>query len=306
MMGEFERAAKVGEATMYSRAIAFIGRRYPFLSGNFRIVNYSKISRVFAANDTLSWCSSPGGPLLVPLNDAVGRCIYFTGDYDRKITWLCRKLLRPGDIALDIGANLGVVTLAMARFVGPSGWVHCFEPNPTMQNLLSQSIARSYHNITLHPIALGVEGATLDLRVPSANIGAGSFINNREASDAEVIKCPIRRLADVISDEEITSVRLVKLDVEGFENEVLLGAGDLLSAIRPMVILETNETSRQPFREYPAIATLISNGYRFFAIPKALISMRMQEISVDRIGAPSHDVLAVPAQSYSEVLTALH
>jgi predicted O-methyltransferase YrrM len=43
----------------------------------------------------------------------------------------------------DVGANLGVVSLAMAKFVGPSGRVHCFEPNPKTQNLLSQSINRS-------------------------------------------------------------------------------------------------------------------------------------------------------------------
>jgi FkbM family methyltransferase len=279
--------------------IAAVGRLYPFFSGNFRLVNYSRIAGVFSGYGSLAWCPSPGGPLLVPLDDAVCRCIYFTGDYDRKIAWLCRKLLRPGDTAIDVGANLGVITLAMAKFVGPFGRVHCFEPNPKMQNLLRQSIDRSHQNITLHKIALGAADAELELHIPPDNIGAGSFVSYRETPDAETVKCQVRRLADIIEAEGITDIRLVKIDVEGFENEVLLGSGDLLSSIRPIIILETNETSDKPFREYPAIATLIKNDYSFFAIPKALLSMRVSDIDLDQVSAPSHDIVAVPSKDYA-------
>jgi FkbM family methyltransferase len=278
--------------------VATLGRLYPLYSGNFSLVNSRRLSSYGRRNE-LRWCPSPGGPLLVPLDDAVGRCIFFTGDYDRKITWLCRKLLRPGDTAIDIGANLGVVTLAMAKFVGPSGRIHCFEPNPAMQNLLSQSINRSHRNVRLHKVALGAEDAELELHIPRDNVGAGSFVHYLDT--AKTIKCPVRRLADIIEAEAINHVRLVKIDVEGFENEVLLGSGILLSRLRPVIILETNEAFDKPFREYPAIATLIKNDYLFFSIPRTLLSMHVADIDTNQVGAPSHDVVAVPSKDRSHL-----
>jgi hypothetical protein len=67
---------------MYTTALAKVGRFYPFFSGNFRLVNYSMLARFFASKNSLARCPSPGGQILVPLNDEVGRCIYFTGDYE--------------------------------------------------------------------------------------------------------------------------------------------------------------------------------------------------------------------------------
>src|SRR6266481_3544294 len=88
---------------MLAPLISSIGRWYPFYSGNYQLVN-SRIGRKIArSTKEVVWCPSPGGQLLVPLDDDVGRCIYFTGDYDKKLTWLCRKLARPGDAVFDIG-----------------------------------------------------------------------------------------------------------------------------------------------------------------------------------------------------------
>jgi FkbM family methyltransferase len=293
---------------MYPDILARLSRFYPLFSGNYSLVNSSKLSWIFSSNNKeLAWCPSPGGPLLVPLDDDVGRCIFFTGDYDRKITWLCRRFLGPGDTALDIGANLGVVTLAMAKLVGSSGRVHAFEPNPHMQGLLKQSIGRSYRNIVLHETALGSEEGELELYVPPANVGAGSFVNHRDALHAEIVRCTVRRLTDVVKDEKIERIRLIKIDVEGFENEVLRGADDVLSDIRPdAIVLETNQVVNLPFRECPPIATLLRHKYRFLSIPKAVISMAVREFDLEQHGAPSHDVLAIPAELYDSTLRMLN
>jgi FkbM family methyltransferase len=276
-------------------AIAAISRCYPLLSGNFSLINYSKFSGIFARFKGLHWCNSPGGPLLVPLDDAVGRCIYFTGDYDRKITHLCRQLLQAGDVALDIGANLGVVTLAMAKFVGPSGRVHSFEPNPLMQRLLRQSIERSYRNVSLHNVALGSEDAEMSLYFSVENAGAGSLIKPR-SSRGESVVCQVRRLDDIIIESDIERIRLIKIDVEGFEKEVLLGARATLTKLRPIIILETNDPVNIPFKQHPVIATLATHDYSFFAIPKALVSMRLVGVSQEENGPPSHDIVACPRE----------
>jgi FkbM family methyltransferase len=274
---------------MFNTVMARIGRLYPFLSGNFTFVNYSRFSSLFPISSRLTWCSSPGGPILVPLDDAVGRCIYFTGDYDRKITRLCQKLLRPGDIALDIGANLGVVALTMGRAVGTTGQVHAFEPNPALHPILTQSISRSERNITLHKFALGSSTGEMKLSVPKDNIGAASLMR----SNGTEVKCEVRPLDDVVAGD----IRLIKLDVEGFENEVLQGAKHILTSACPFIILETNEHLSRPFKTYPAIATLLESGYNIFGIPKAMLSMKLFRADLDRTNPPSHDVLAVHKSS---------
>jgi FkbM family methyltransferase len=245
--------------------------------------------------------------MLVPLGDAVGKCIYYTGDYDRKITWICRKLLRPGDTALDIGANLGVVALAMAKQVGPSGVVHAFEPNPSMQRFIEASIQKCrYKQVKLHKTALGSEQATLDLFIPKTNFGKGSLILHRDDANVDVVSCPVERLDDISDRENIQSVRLVKIDVEGFEPDVLRGATRLISNARPdAIIMETNEESNLDFRQRPAILILLDLNYRFVAIPKAMFSMRVEEFDINIHEAPSHDVLAIAEEKYSSVMESL-
>jgi FkbM family methyltransferase len=284
-----------------------IGRLYPFYSGGFSLVNSARLQRFLSHDDEPKWCTGPGGQMLVPLGDAVGKCIYYTGDYDRKITWICRKLLRPGDTALDIGANLGVVALAMAKQVGPSGVVHAFEPNPSMQRFIEASIQKCrYKQVKLHKTALGSEQATLDLFIPKTNFGKGSLILHRDDANVDVVSCPVERLDDISDRENIQSVRLVKIDVEGFEPDVLRGATRLISNARPdAIIMETNEESNLDFRQRPAILILLDLNYRFVAIPKAMFSMRVEEFDINIHEAPSHDVLAIAEEKYSSVMESL-
>jgi FkbM family methyltransferase len=286
------------------QAVAALGRRYPFFSGNYSLVNSSRFSGLFPRSSEVVWCPSPGGRMLVPLQDDVGRCIYFTGDYDRKISWLVRKILRSGDTALDIGANLGVVTLVMAKAVGPRGIVHSFEPNPIMTTMLRKSIDRSYQNVRLHDVALGSADAVSSLYVPPSNIGAGSLVRFKDALHTATVMCQVRKLSDIAKNENISSIRFVKIDVEGFENEVLLGAEDILSELRPdAIVLETNQPSDVIFRDSPPISTLLRHRYRFLAIPKTLLSMDVVDFDIEQQKhSPSHDVLAVPAEKYETIL----
>jgi FkbM family methyltransferase len=280
--------------------LAAIGRFYPFFSGNYRLVN-SRIGRALARGDGLEWCPSPGGELLVPLSDEVGRCIYFTGDYDKKLTWLCRKLVRPGDITFDIGANLGLVTLMLAKCVGPNGQVHAFEPNPILQDLIQRSLDKNCaDNVVLHRVALGSKDEELTLSVPSHNSGQGS-LKYRSNSDNSIYQCSVKRLSDIVKYWHVKRIRLVKIDVEGFEADVLQGGDDVLRDLRPdAIILETNEQNQPNFRDRSAIKILSRFNYCFLAIPKALLSMSVLSIDTRTIDIPSHDVLAIPAEKLSE------
>jgi FkbM family methyltransferase len=278
--------------------MAAVGRRYPLYSGNFQIVNSRYGQLLFAEHAEQVWCPSPGGPLLVPLNDAVGRCVFYTGDYDKKLTWLCRKALREGDVALDIGANLGLVTLTMASCVGENGRVHAFEPNPLLQRMIEQSVKRSsFGNVTLYKFGLGSKAGELELRVPTDNAGQGTFMYHENNSDLPHYRCAIERLSDVVTREKISKIRLIKIDVEGFENEVLLGAEEVLARMRPdIIVFESNEQRQPVFKERAPVKTLRRLDYSFFAIPKALLSMSIEPVDPDLDNDPGHDIIAVPSE----------
>ncbi|MGY4306309.1 FkbM family methyltransferase [Bradyrhizobium sp. USDA 4369] len=265
------------------------------------------MSRLLRSSSGFGWCPSPGGKLLVSLNDAIGRCVFFTGDYDRKLTWLCRRILRTGDTAIDIGANIGLVSLTMARCVGPEGRIHAFEPNPRLQDLFKQSLRENhYRNVCLHECALGNQPGFLDLHVPRGNFGQGSFKYHAKTSNAEHYRCRVERLSDLIERDGLEQIRLVKIDVEGFEYEVLSGAGLLLRSIRPdVIILETNEQNQPRFSERAVIRLLRQSDFTFLEIPRSLFSVKITEMNPDTLVTPSHDVIAVPTEKYDAVLRRL-
>src|ERR1700758_5459758 len=122
------------------RLVASVTRRYPLYSGCGTMAN-CRVVRTLAGRSTgPDWVRLRQGPYLrVMLGDYLSNAVYFSREWDRKISWVCERLLRPGDTALDIDANTGLFTCQMAALVGPTGNAPSFEPNPAAIDLLRQS-----------------------------------------------------------------------------------------------------------------------------------------------------------------------
>src|SRR5687768_13366252 len=96
------------------RLLAAVLHRYPFLTGVGRVANSGVIRALAGDLRGTGWARTTNGALvLTPLDDYTGRATYFIGDIDPTISRLCGMLLRRGDVALDIGANIGIVTMLM-------------------------------------------------------------------------------------------------------------------------------------------------------------------------------------------------
>jgi FkbM family methyltransferase len=280
-----------------------IERCYPFYSGCGSLAN-SPLTRFFSGSKSVSaWSAVTGGEVLASLDDYVGRAAFFVGDLDRKITWICKQIVREGDTCLDIGANIGIVTVLLADLVGKSGVVHSFEPNPSLSSSIQQAIRRNQiNNTTVHAVALGSKNETLELIIPKGNAGAASLIRDSNRSESDIVNVPVVPLDQLCKEKNINSIRLIKIDVEGFEYEVFLGAQHVLSNIKPDAILfEMNNRTSDNFYEEPLIKLLYSFGYEFLSIPKSFVKMKTHYINKRAKSVDSHDFLAVKKEYFTEI-----
>jgi FkbM family methyltransferase len=280
---------------------AAAARMYPFFSGCGTLANHPLLRRVTRniSEDSI-WVKSIGGEVHVSLHDYVGRSVFFFGDYDPKITWVIRRLLKPGDRVLDVGANIGLLTLLMSKLVGEHGLVDAFEPNPMLCRILDETLARHRAtNVQLHPVALGACGGHVQVHVPQGNFGAASIVRTGKGP-AHVHNVPIVKLDDIMFVETPRPIALMKLDVEGYELEIIKGAQRLLQEFPPQVILFESDASSEPQKGNAVLQMLREHGYDFLSIPRCLIWMRTQHFNIQEPHPNSHDLVAVKKGASSE------
>lgn len=151
---------------------------------------------------------------------------------------LLPRLLNEGDVAIDIGANVGTYTLQMSKLVGPTGRVFAFEPTSETFELLTSNVQRSPNrNVSLFNTAVSAEAAFADLSVRFEERGYSAYYKARivpaaSVSTRSVFCCPIDSFAIP------RRVALLKIDVEGHEVEVVKGMLRLLERDLPAVIVE--------------------------------------------------------------------
>jgi FkbM family methyltransferase len=236
-----------------------------------------------------------GMKMRVPWNDEVGRAIYETGWYEPSTVRTVASLLRPAMVFIDVGANIGQYTLLASKLVGPPGAVHSFEPSPTMFSWLSRNVrANGGRNIHLNRLALGdrEKTATLYLSTPE-NTGATSMNQQYNFSGKRTdVHCIT--LDSYLAQHGIMSVDVMKVDVEGAELEVLIGAEKLLTGPNaPHLVVEFQESNQARFGSSCAklAAFLTDRGYKLMTIQPP------EPHDVDRFGAYTLNVLAIPEQS---------
>ncbi len=177
------------------------------------------------------------------------------------------SLLRPGDVAIDGGANIGLFTLMAAARVGGGGRVVACEPSPTTMALLRDNVAlNAYGWVDLREVALAERPGRLRMRVFTPGSGFSSFAP-ADTSAGTQVDVAVATLDEVAGDL-LERTSLVKLDVEGAELLALKGAPRLLEQARPdfIVELEPEHLERQGGSIGAVQALFEDAGYRGYAI----------------------------------------
>jgi len=149
---------------------------------------------------------------------------------------MVRRLLDEGGVFVDVGANIGAFTVAAALVAGPDGIIHSFEPATTTRQLLHETLELNglSSRVTVHPVAASSTSGrrrfyTHEVDLLSS-LGQGPLHAGTNFTEVEVELCTL--------DERIAGpVDLMKIDVEGFEPEVLRGARDLIERNPAMGII---------------------------------------------------------------------
>jgi FkbM family methyltransferase len=189
---------------------------------------------------------------------------------------LLAPYLGEGAVFVDIGANIGTYALWAAPRVGPAGVVIALEPHPrTFAKLEFNRIANGAENVRCLNIAAGLEAGAATLRFDGGgNVGGASLhADGGSKSDADV-SVSVRPLADILSEQKVDRVDVVKVDVEGYEDRALLPYFDRApKALWPRAIMI--ETVLSDHWERDCLTELAEFGYERGAATTENIILRL-------------------------------
>ncbi len=146
---------------------------------------------------------------------------------------LLPRLVRRGQVAVDVGAHIGYYTIILADLVGPRGRVHAFEPDRANFALLRRNVALNHHrNVRLERAAVSERGGEVTLYLAHENLGDHRLFDYYH--DRKGVRVKSLRLDDRLSSERVD---FVKMDIQGAEYVALQGMTELLRRTREVVLL---------------------------------------------------------------------
>jgi len=206
--------------------------------------------------------------MYVPLRSIEITGSLLMGNYERIETEIFKKIVRKGDVVIDIGANIGYYTLIAAKLVGDSGIVITFEPEPYNFHLLKKNVeVNGYKNVILEQRAVSNKNANLKLFLSEDNIGDHRIYQPSESRKS--IEIESIRLDDYIKNAGIDKVNIIKMDIQGAEGLALQGMHEVLTKNKDLTIFTEfwpsglRESGIEPGDFYN---TLIKYGFSIYLI----------------------------------------
>ncbi|MBB72406.1 MAG: methyltransferase [Legionellales bacterium] len=197
------------------------------------------------------------GKMLYNIHDMyIGKALDLYGEYCQFEIDIFEHLVKPGDVALDLGANMGSHTVYYAQKVGPKGAVIAVEPQRIIYQILCANVALN-SLLNVHCLHYAVGDAAGDIIIPPIDyskdnnfgaIGLGSFTQGERVS------------VMLLDNLQVPRCDLIKIDVEGMETAVLRGATKMIQQHNPVLFVENDrqEHSRE------LLETLFGFGYQLY------------------------------------------
>jgi FkbM family methyltransferase len=243
----------------------------------------------------------------VTLGNDNSLCLYVCGSFEPNEFAFLDRLLKPGMVFVDVGANDGYYSVFAARRVGSTGLVVAVEPSSRERMNLERNLDRNgLGRVIVVSAALGATRGMADLRlaqgVHSGHNTLGKFAHD-DVIAASLERVRMETLDQVAADLALTRVDFVKIDVEGAEASVVAGAGSVIKRMRPVMLMEVNDGAlrAQGHSADELLATLRGKfGYEILVFSPAT---GLLEAMTDG-DSLSSNVVACPAEKVGEILGA--
>ena len=246
--------------------------------------------------------------MIYPNND-LSRALFISGTYEPNSLFVIKNMLSKGSVCFDIGANAGIFTLALSKWVGEQGLIVAFEPSSREFPLLEETISLNrLSNVCLEKLAISNTTGTDQLNIAIDKHGGQNTLFKRfayegvDSGKTETVE--VQTIDAYISEKKIPRLDLIKLDIEGAELNAFLGAKQTLSTLRPVLIFEVVRSALQKnginLGEIESL--LITLGYKIFSIDEQTAHLTPKSIIETKDG----NVVALPTERlshYSYLLT---
>lgn len=224
-----------------------------------RFLGTAVVPRLLPARGRFDFRHRGGAVLELEFGDSLGFQAYIFGGFEPAELAALLARLSPGDVALDVGANIGFHTTALASAVGPSGRVLAVEPVPDNAARLRANLARNgLTHVEIFEVASGASTGEIELELTRdpAFVSAHGAVGGGPVGRR--LKVPLARIDDLWRGAGSPSVKVMKLDTEGAELEGLTGAEEMIRTTRPAILLEANDAARLAVLD----GWLLPRGYR--------------------------------------------
>jgi len=264
---------------------------------------FSYMSRRLWPGRVLRFTDSEGNRYVSMKNNFTSFAVAVLGERDPDVMRFLRRWIRPGFVALDVGANIGTYAVPLARLVGPTGRVVAFEPNRPTCACLRQNVRQNrLGNVRIIRAAVGEYPGHSDLVVNAVNCGEVHLAPAATAPDAATTRT---RVVVTTLDAECARLALprvdfIKIDVEGFELAALRGAVAMLAA-NPRIVVQTEiipaHAARYGFDVAELVAFFAARGFKPHACDE---TGRMHAVVPDRPPAEADWFWARSAEVFAD------
>ena len=212
-----------------------------------------------------------GAKISCELWDDFDRSIALFGVWEPTLSLLMFRSLKPGDVFVDVGANIGYFTSLASRLVTDFGHVHAFEPVPaTLKKFKNHSEINYWRNVTIKGVALGAKPDLIKMNLgPEFSRAQASAVYS--FADSAIFEVASETMDSQIILEHCDKIRFIKIDVEGYEFDVCKGMVDILSKLQPsaLVVIEIGYNENEKFGSsgHEIQQLFLSLGFEMWLIP---------------------------------------